>query len=617
MNRALLTHLITPPQAAQLEQLIEAGILVGDAKVIEFRHELARQSALQLLSESRKHNLHLAACDWLSRQPDALDLSVMAQRLHHASAARDGKMVLELALDTAMRAAKLGAHKQAAQFLALALPYADQQPPQKAAQLFESWSYESGLAEQIDDKVIAARHTAIQLWQQVGNTEKIGLNYRWLSRLHWYRGEAEQAERYITQAIEILESASPGPELAWACSVRSQWAMLNDHHHDCLKWGERATALAKDFGETEIVVHALNNMGMSLLALNECARGRAFMDESLALALEHRYHEQAARVYTNMAEYAIGVRDLSLAQTYLDDGIAFDSEHDLDSWLHYLRGWQAHYLLMRGELQSAQDLARDVMNVPNQTMVMQLPAAIVLAQISTRMGRITARAELLDVLGRALQTKEAQRIAPVRVALAELAWLLGDMGEVRAQVDAALSANHAVHPWDIGVLHCWAYRCGQPLFATLEDLPRDFPDPCRLECSGQTQAAADAYAAIGMPFEQATLLFIMSGAPHDNTLGQIDQLIDNIKGHPVAQSPRGARRYKVAQAHIAGLTSKEQQVLRLLSEGASNADIAATLNRSVRTIEHHVAAVLGKLGVNTRSAAITRVQSDKNLLPIV
>jgi DNA-binding CsgD family transcriptional regulator len=55
---------------------------------------------------------------------------------------------------------------------------------------------------------------------------------------------------------------------------------------------------------------------------------------------------------------------------------------------------------------------------------------------------------------------------------------------------------------------------------------------------------------------------------------------------------------------IAQLTDREIQVLDLVAEDLRNTDIAARLFISRRTVEHHVAAILGKLGVNTRHEAV-------------
>jgi DNA-binding CsgD family transcriptional regulator len=74
-----------------------------------------------------------------------------------------------------------------------------------------------------------------------------------------------------------------------------------------------------------------------------------------------------------------------------------------------------------------------------------------------------------------------------------------------------------------------------------------------------------------------------------------------------AQSSRpapGGRPATSSAAEELGLTPREIDVLRLLAEGRSTADIAETLFISPRTVSTHVASILGKLGVPTRSAAV-------------
>ena len=53
------------------------------------------------------------------------------------------------------------------------------------------------------------------------------------------------------------------------------------------------------------------------------------------------------------------------------------------------------------------------------------------------------------------------------------------------------------------------------------------------------------------------------------------------------------------------LTSREQQVLRLLVDGLSDKEIAASLSISARTVSNHVSGLLAKLGVTSRTAAAT------------
>lgn len=58
------------------------------------------------------------------------------------------------------------------------------------------------------------------------------------------------------------------------------------------------------------------------------------------------------------------------------------------------------------------------------------------------------------------------------------------------------------------------------------------------------------------------------------------------------------------RAHPSGLTERQTEILDLLCAGATNAEIAARLVLSVRTVDHHVSAVLQKLGVTSRREAM-------------
>jgi DNA-binding NarL/FixJ family response regulator len=75
--------------------------------------------------------------------------------------------------------------------------------------------------------------------------------------------------------------------------------------------------------------------------------------------------------------------------------------------------------------------------------------------------------------------------------------------------------------------------------------------------------------------------------------------------------PRGPRRTTRSDAF--GLTAREREVLALLSGGMTNCDIAAALFISEKTVDHHVSAVLGKMGVGSRREAAQKAAESRIL----
>ncbi len=74
-----------------------------------------------------------------------------------------------------------------------------------------------------------------------------------------------------------------------------------------------------------------------------------------------------------------------------------------------------------------------------------------------------------------------------------------------------------------------------------------------------------------------------------------------LRDRGVMSLPRGPR--ATTRQNQYGLTAREVEVLALLNEGLQNSQIAGRLVVSVKTVEHHVEAILRKLGARTRADA--------------
>ena len=612
-----------------VDRCLDYGVLVKDHQgFLIFRHELARQATLDGLSNLAQKSLHSKLLAILLEQKAGGINIPLSSLVHHAAGAGDGEQVLSLAPQAASEAARLGAHVEAAAHLATALRYASRAPKEIAAQLNEDWAYEAGLAVGIDDSIIAARTCAIELWRELRQTEKVALNLRWLSRLHWYRGEAALAKTYIEQALSELESVPPGPQLAMALSARSQMFFLHGDTDNAIDWGLRAITLAEQLGETETRIHALNNVGSARLFSGRPG-GRELMEESLALALKLGFHEQAARAYTNFAEYAVVYKEFALAERLLAEGIAFDTRHDLDSWTHYLVGRQAQLRMEQGRLREAEVIAEGVRKLDRLTLVMRLPALTVLGRVRARLGEVDALAILESALQDAVSTEEMQNIAPVRFGLIEAGWLTDNLALCEIHLNALASeAIETLNEWEIGELAVWWRRCGME--RPFPSAGREVKGPRAAELRGETAIAAAEWSRLGLPYEAALTLSHASGQGAADCFMQAVTILDSIEANAAAslvrnrakklgfagEMPKSRRGpYKAARANPLSLTGRELQILGFLAQGASNGDIARDLGRSPRTIEHHVTALLAKLNAKNRMDVLLRLQSEPWLLP--
>ena len=92
-----------------------------------------------------------------------------------------------------------------------------------------------------------------------------------------------------------------------------------------------------------------------------------------------------------------------------------------------------------------------------------------------------------------------------------------------------------------------------------------------------------------------------------NFTAQEVALVQHLRPHverAFAVALRAAAQPAPEPAVVEGLTPRQGEVLRWLGAGKRNAEIAAILGISSRTVEKHVEQVFGKLGVETRSAAV-------------
>jgi DNA-binding CsgD family transcriptional regulator/tetratricopeptide (TPR) repeat protein len=585
-----------------IESCLSIGMIRGEDGSLRFRHELARRAFEDSIPQMRQQSLHAKVLCILADRPD----TPPARLAHHADGARNAQDLLHFATIAGLHAATVGSHREAAAHYGVALRHADQLEPTERALLHERYSYECYLTDQ-PELAIEARRAALEIRRLCKERREEGDNLRWLSRLSWFAGRGADALEYATAAVATLESLPPGPELAMAYSNRSQLAMLAGEAEPAIDWGLRTIQLAEPLGRDDIVCHALNNLGTARLISADPA-GWEDLERSLQLALAGGYQEHVARAYTNLSSTAVICRMYDRGMGYLNNGIAYCDEHDLDSWRLYMLAFRARARFEQIDWHGASEDAEVVLRDPRTAAVSRVSALTVLGHMRIRRGDPDPSGPLEEARTLASKSGESQRIGPLASALAEGAWIVGERERVIREVRDAyeLSCKHR-DAWAKGMLAIWLWRAG-----ALDPIPTDIAKPYALEMSGDWQGAASAWHALGCPYERASMLGWYGGESEQReALAVLEQLgaapaaqalRKQMRARGVQGIPRGSRTSTRLDPH--GLTKREAEILGLLSEGLRNSAIAKRLFLSTKTVDHHVSAILTKLGVPSRAEAV-------------
>jgi DNA-binding CsgD family transcriptional regulator/tetratricopeptide (TPR) repeat protein len=607
----------------RLEECLASGMLAAESGGVAFRHEIARLAVEGAISPERRLLLHQRGLRALAARPDP-DVAALA---HHAEAAGDAESVLRWAPLSAERAAASGSHREAAAQYARALRFTSRRPLEEQATLLEQLSNERYLTDEFD-AAIEAIERASECYRTLGDARKQGVSLGLLSRRLWCTGRTEEAEETARQAVDMLEQLSPGRELAMAYECLASLYMNLEDAERSTEWGTRAIALAERFGDNEVLIYALNDVGTGEFLVG-IPGGREKLERSLELARQAGLDAPVGRAYVHLVWAATRQRLYDVALQYLEVGLEYCRERDLELWSWHLIGDQARIALDQGRWEDAADLAGLVLREPRTSIsVPVLQGLCVLGLLRARRGDPGA----WDVLDEARQIAKPsgglQERAPVAAAWAEAAWLEGDRDGVRAATDAVFElAIERRSPWVAGELACWRRRAG-----IQEKMPPFVAEPYALQMRGDWQQAAELWTDIGCPYESALAL---ADADDEVALRRaLDQLQDlgaraaaaivarRLRERGVRGVPRGPR--PATRKNSAGLTARELEVLALLAEGLRNADIAVRLVVSPKTVDHHVSAILRKMNVRTRGEAtaasaqlgLLAARHERSALPI-
>jgi DNA-binding CsgD family transcriptional regulator len=608
---------------APLEECIDRGLLGLDAGRVFFRHELARLAIEAAIPPLKRAALNEKIMLTLVARGEA-DSASLARIAHHAIAAGDIEAMCRYAPRAAAAASASGAHREASVLLAAVLPHVHRMPVRERAQFYEQRAQACILVVAQGPEAVKMSEAAFALWEALPDEPAKARNIvRRCEFIAWNRPAEPMAMAGLArQAIDLLEPLTTGDSLQ-ATSLRADLALAYCELAIALGSHDRAGATkARDAALAVLArvtaVEARTKILMRVTMGDYQYLGTPTRDHVAQLTRDaHAARDDHGIVsaYCRAGWMHLRNRELDALERAVTEGRAFAIERQLErtSSAQILVRLEAELTALRGRLAEAEDRFRRFGQNPGTPWQVRLCYSAAKAlMISARRGE-PIDATMLDEAFARLTELYKMDVYDLHRADAEIQWTVGNVARARNSVIVMHDiAAEWKHPWALGDAWLWSRLIG----ADLEVRPAEVAPPYALQMAGDACGAAEAWAALGLPYESA--LALSSGDTDEQreairqletigARGAANRLRERMREDGVRGIPLGPR--ATTKSNAAGLTERELEVLAFLADGLSNPQIAERLHRSVRTIEHHVAAVIEKLGAGTRQAAVARARS--------
>jgi DNA-binding CsgD family transcriptional regulator/tetratricopeptide (TPR) repeat protein len=509
-----------------------------------------------------------------------------------------------------LRDAVAGTDREALAHFSVAVEHQDRLDSAEQARLADDHAWELYNAHRFAEAVQAGER-AVLLYRRVGDTAALGHATVRLSRHYYMAGATARAETAARQAVQVLEPTGSTAALAYATTYHGAVLAMVGSPAEAAATLRRADELARRADRRDLVGLGMNYQSIALPGLDGAGR-IALLTDSLDLSLRHGHHEHAARGYTNLGELLYRYGRYDALERCLAEGLAFTRDRGFWSHAYNLRVHENLLAMRRGDWTRA-EAGLSELTFERDVGMLQVYAEPNHARMLARRADPSAQELLVAAWRHGRTQRSLVGLGYPGTALVEWAWL-NDRPDVAASVRDAWR-EHADRP---SAAPMWAEILRYAARAGLRAEPfDDGPEPWAAGLRGDWRTAAAGWERVGDPYEQA--LELASSGETGPTLSALRILDDlgataaalrvrrRLRALGVRTIPRGPA--ASTRAHPAGLTARQGDVLDLIGAGLTNAEIAAKLVLSVRTVDHHVSAILTKLGVASRREAAARASA--------
>ena len=327
--------------------------------------------------------------------------------------------------------------------------------------------------------------------------------------------------------------------------------------------------------------HTLSELVVVMVDAGQATHAAALAEESLALARALNNRPDLTRALYWVAHTQLYQGDTQRAVELLEESLALARERGDKRRIAFAQLTLGGLALYRGELVPAETCAQEALALARELGDKHITAVILslLGEIRRRQGDLI-QAKAVCSEGLVLAREASSRFA-MGWNLIGLARVAADEGQLEQAARLFGAAEPCLHP-------------------DVMDL---------LERADYERAVAEVRARLG---KKAFALAWAEGRfmTPEQVLAAHGQGTIPV---PVSEELLSSSPTKSPASYPAGLTSRELEVLRLVAQGLTSAQIAEHLTLSVLTVNTHVRSIYSKLGVTSRSAA-TRWAMEHHLV---
>jgi LuxR family maltose regulon positive regulatory protein len=488
-----------------------------------------------------------------------------------------------------------------------------------------------------------ARERAYRLYLARGEKGSAARIAAWLAADHLlFRGEPAVANGWLQRAHSLIDGLEPCADHGWLAIHEGHIAVaLDEDTGKARRLAAQAVELGRRFGAPELEMLGLGLEGRALVSEGELEEGMRRLDEAttVALAGEARLLYCVAWACCYLISACERVRDYERAAQWCSRVGEFCGQHDI-FLLNTCRAHYASVLSWQGRWQEAEtQLSAAVGGLESSRPPMVGDALARLGDLRRRQGRAAEAEELfarsethtLSLLGRAALALDRDQPSEAAELADRYLRRFSDRGRVERSAGLELTIRALARLGEderateaLSELREIAARARtRPILAAVCSseatlaVARSDHDAARRSF----EDALDLLAACDAPFESGRVRLDLAATlsalgRSDRARREIEAAIPDFRAMGAGWERARAETMlaklrktnstlpaQMIDTPLGSLSRRELEVLDLVAEGLTNRDIAERLVLSEHTVNRHVANILRKLGLTSRTAA--------------